>query len=98
MPVTAQSMKRPRHSQFGIQWFRSEDQDAFLGRIRRNRPVGVVGIWLPAWPTGDGVLKFVEDANVKAVGRAGLEKERGQTMFSVVFVPQPQDRFFQIAG
>ncbi len=89
MPVTAQSVKRPRHSQFGIQWFRSEDQDPFLGRIRWNRPVRVVCIRLPTWPTSDSVLKFVEDANVKAVGRAGLEKERGQTMFSVVFVSQP---------
>ena len=86
MLVTPQSMERSSHPQFGIQRLRPKNQDPFLRRLCGHRPVRIIRIRLSTWPAGDGVLKFVEDPDVQAVGRTRLKKKRRQAIFSIIFV------------
>jgi hypothetical protein len=75
MLMTAQSMEGTGHSEFGIQRFRTENQDPFVGRVRRDGPVRIGGIRLSTWPTCNGVLQLIENPNIQTVGRPGLEKK-----------------------
>ena len=56
------------------------------------RTIGIVGIWLSAWPSGDGVLQIIENLDVCIVGRTIESQEFAQSVLIVILVGELQDR------
>src|SRR6516162_10880406 len=96
MSVAHKTVQSPGHTQFRIQRFRAEDQNAFMRGICWYRAIRIISIWFSTRPSGDGVLKFVENSDVQTVTRAGFHQQRSESVLAVIFVAKPENRFFQI--
>ncbi len=93
MPLILKPAKRAAHAEHVVRRLRAEDHDAFRKRLRALRPPRVVGLRLAARPAGDGVLEFVEDADVHPVGRPLLGQEIGHAVLAIVFIEELEDGF-----
>src|SRR6516164_1236725 len=96
MSVAHKTVQSPGHTQFRIQRFRAEDQNAFMRGICWYRAIRIISIWFSTRPSGDGVLKFVENSDVQTVTGAGFHQQRSESVLAVIFVAKPQNWFFQI--
>ncbi len=67
---------------------RAENDYLFGIRLGSLGTIGVVGIGLPTRPTGNGVLKIVEDFNVDIICRTINGKQFAQTIIAVIFIGQ----------
>ena len=80
------------HRYYVVVGMRREHYHALWIRVGTLRTVGVVSVGLASGPSGDGVLKVVENLYVGVVCRAEEREKLAQSVLVVVFVGEFEDR------
>ena len=56
------------------------------------RTIGIIGIWLTTWPSGNGMLQIIENLDIGIVGRAIESQKFTQSVLIIILIGQLQDR------
>ena len=81
------------HRDYIIVGMRRKHDDALWERESALRTRSIVGVWLAAWPSRDGVLQFVEHLDIDQRRRAEFLHPMHHSMFGIVPGGEFQQRF-----
>ena len=62
------------------------------------RAIGIIGIRLTTWPSGNGMLQVIENLDIGIVGRAIESQKFAQSVLIIILIGQLQDRLVQVSG
>ncbi len=84
MPLVDETNKGPSHGNHIIIGMGAEDDHPFVGGLSPFRPVGIVCVGFASGPAGDGVLQFVEDADVDVVCISEFGDDITHAVFGII--------------
>src|SRR4030088_2858301 len=91
-------MERSGHPDLCIQRLRTKHQHSFERRLSRDRTIGIISIRLTSRPTGNRVLKLLEDPDIQTISRAGFHQKGSKGVLGIILVSESENRFFTLAS